>query len=54
MSQIADDMGCEAPSADDANAAFEEIDADKSGKICLDEFKALIRQVLEAMQAGAE
>lgn len=49
MVQIANDMGAEPPTKDDVIEVLEHLDSDKSGKISFDEFKVLIRDVLEAM-----
>ena len=49
MVQIANDMGADPPSKDDVMEVLEHLDEDKSGKIDFDEFKVLIRDVLEAM-----
>jgi Ca2+-binding EF-hand superfamily protein len=49
MVQIALDMGAEPPTKEDVFEVLEHLDADKSGKIDFDEFKVLIRDVLEAM-----
>jgi Ca2+-binding EF-hand superfamily protein len=49
MSQIASDMGADAPTKEDVNEVLQHLDADNSGKISFDEFKVLIRDVLEAM-----
>ena len=49
MVQIATDMGAEPPTKEDVMEVLEHLDEDKSGKISFDEFKVLIRDVLEAM-----
>ena len=49
MGQIASDMGADAPSKEDVTEVLQHLDADNSGKISFDEFKVLIRDVLEAM-----
>ncbi len=49
MTQIALDMGAEPPSKSDVIEVLEHLDSDKSGKISFDEFKVLIRDVLQAM-----
>ena len=49
MVQIASDMGAEPPSKEDLQEVLEHLDTDKSGKIDFNEFKILIRDVLEAM-----
>jgi Ca2+-binding EF-hand superfamily protein len=49
MAQIATDMGADPPSKEDVLEVLEHLDTDKSGKISFDEFKVLIRDVLEAM-----
>jgi Ca2+-binding EF-hand superfamily protein len=49
MVQIACDMGADPPSKEDVLEVMEHLDSDKSGKIDFEEFKVLIRDVLEAM-----
>jgi Ca2+-binding EF-hand superfamily protein len=49
MVQIACDMGADPPSREDVLEVMDHLDADKSGKIDFEEFKVLIRDVLEAM-----
>ena len=49
MVQIATDMGADPPTKEDVMEVLEHLDADKSGKISFEEFKVLIRDVLEAM-----
>ena len=49
MVQIASDMGADPPTKEDVLEVLEHLDEDKSGKIDFDEFKVLIRDVLEAM-----
>ena len=49
MVQIALDMGADPPTKEDVLEVLEHLDEDKSGKIDFDEFKVLIRDVLEAM-----
>lgn len=49
MVQIANDMGAEPPTKEDVLEVLEHLDEDRSGKIDFDEFKVLIRDVLEAM-----
>ena len=49
MIQIANDMGAEPPTKEDVIEVLEHLDTDKSGKISFDEFKVLIKDVLEAM-----
>jgi Ca2+-binding EF-hand superfamily protein len=54
MSQIANDMGAEAPSKEDVAEVLEHLDTDKSGKISFEEFKVLIKDVLECMLEDEE
>ncbi len=54
MSQIASDMGAEAPSKEDVAEVLEHLDTDKSGKISFEEFKVLIKDVLECMLEDEE
>ncbi len=49
MVQIASDMGADPPSKEDVLEVMDHLDSDKSGKIDFEEFKVLIRDVLEAM-----
>jgi Ca2+-binding EF-hand superfamily protein len=49
MVQIATDMGADAPTKEDVAEVLDHLDTDKSGKIDFNEFKILIRDVLEAM-----
>jgi Ca2+-binding EF-hand superfamily protein len=49
MVQIASDMGADPPSKEDVQEVLEHLDTDKSGKISFEEFKILIKDVLEAM-----
>lgn len=49
MVQIATDMGADPPTKEDVLEVLEHLDSDKSGKISFDEFKVLIKDVLEAM-----
>ena len=49
MSSVASDIGMDAPSDSDVKDVFLELDANGDGKISLEEFKVLIRQVLELM-----
>lgn len=49
MVQIATDMGADPPTKEDVQEVLEHLDTDKSGKISFEEFKVLIRDVLEAM-----
>ena len=51
MIQISSDMGADAPSKEDVMQVLDHLDEDKSGKVNFDEFKVLIRNVLEAMLA---
>jgi Ca2+-binding EF-hand superfamily protein len=49
MVQIATDMGADPPTKDDVQEVLKHLDTDNSGKIDFNEFKVLIRDVLEAM-----
>ena len=42
-------MGADPPTKEDVMEVLEHLDEDKSGKIDFNEFKVLIRDVLEAM-----
>jgi Ca2+-binding EF-hand superfamily protein len=52
MAQIAGDMSADPPTKEDVMEVLEHLDTDKSGKISFEEFKVLIRDVLEAMLEG--
>jgi Ca2+-binding EF-hand superfamily protein len=54
MVQIAIDMGADPPTKEDVYEVMEHLDEDKSGKIDFNEFKILIRDVLEAMLEDKE
>jgi len=49
MVQIASDMGADPPTKEDVMEVLEHLDEDNSGKIDFQEFKVLIKDVLEAM-----
>lgn len=51
MIQMATDMGADPPTKEDVMQILDHLDEDKSGKVNFDEFKVLIRNVLEAMLA---
>eukprot|EP00419_Tripos_fusus_P089988 CAMPEP_0172862502 /NCGR_PEP_ID=MMETSP1075-20121228/74430_1 /TAXON_ID=2916 /ORGANISM="Ceratium fusus, Strain PA161109" /LENGTH=97 /DNA_ID=CAMNT_0013710853 /DNA_START=30 /DNA_END=323 /DNA_ORIENTATION=- len=53
METVAKDMGADQPSDDDVDEVFKELDTDKTGKINVDQFTILIKQVLEGMKAQA-
>ena len=53
MSQVATDIGNEPPSKEDVEEILKHLDTDKSGKIDFNEFKILIRDLLEAMCENA-
>ena len=46
--QISEDRGANPPSPSDVAALLKDLDTDKSGAVSFDEFKVLIREVLEA------
>ncbi len=52
MVQIANDMGADPPTKEDVLEVMEHLDVDHSGKIDFNEFKVLIKDVLEAMLEG--
>jgi calmodulin len=49
MTGVAGDIGMPPPSTEDVAEVMRELDANSDGKISLDEFKVLIKQVLELM-----
>jgi Ca2+-binding EF-hand superfamily protein len=49
MSSVAGDIGMPEPSDNDVIEVMRELDANNDGKISEDEFKVLIKQVLELM-----
>ena len=51
MTSVAQDIGMDAPSDNDVRDVLRELDVNNDGKISLEEFKVLIRQVLEIMAA---
>jgi Ca2+-binding EF-hand superfamily protein len=49
LTEMAKDLGFDAPSADEVKAVLGELDSDNSGKLSFDEFKTFIRKVLESL-----
>ena len=49
MIQVSGEVGCHSPSDADVSQVMKELDADGNGKIDLQEFEVLIRQVLSLM-----
>jgi calmodulin len=49
MIQVSGEVGCPSPSDSDVSEVMKELDANGDGKISLDEFEVLIRQVLTLM-----
>ena len=54
MSQLAKETNTEAPSPDEVKEVLEALDEDRSGKISYEEFKVLIREVLQNMMEEEE
>lgn len=52
MIQVSGEVGCPSPSDADVSEVMKELDADGNGKIDLEEFKVLIRQVLTLMTSS--
>ena len=53
LAQISSDMGADPPTREDVKDVLKYLDTDKSGKIDFEEFKVLIKDVLEAMIPSA-
>jgi Ca2+-binding EF-hand superfamily protein len=49
MTQIATDLGADPPSKEDVLEVLGQLDTDNSGKISFDEFKVLMKEILQAM-----
>lgn len=49
MKNMATELGIPEPTEKDVKDAFKAMDTDKNGKVTLDEFKVLVRQILELM-----
>ena len=49
LAQISSDMGADPPTREDVKDVLKYLDTDKSGKIDFEEFKVLIKDVLEVM-----
>ena len=49
MTQVSKDLGTQPPSANDVNEVIKHLDTNKDGVISFDEFKVLIKDVLNAM-----
>ena len=49
LAQISSDMGADPPTREDVKDVLKYLDTDKSGKIDFEEFKVLIKDVLESM-----
>lgn len=52
MQNVANDIGTKAPTDEEVNDVLKELDTNQDGKISLDEFQVLIKQVLEIMDSG--
>ena len=49
MVSMAGELGIPAPTQKEVKDAFKAMDTDKNGKVSLDEFTVLVRQILELM-----
>ena len=49
MAQISNDMGAEPPTKEDVKEVLDSLDTDRNGTINFDEFKALIKDILNAL-----
>ncbi len=49
MNSMAGELGIPVPSPKEVKDAFKAMDTDKNGKVTLDEFTVLVRQILELM-----
>ena len=49
MAQISSDMGAEPPTKEDVKEVLDHLDKDRSGKIEINEFKELIKDILQAL-----
>jgi Ca2+-binding EF-hand superfamily protein len=49
MKQISEDIGIVLPSQAEVDEVFNALDADKSGKLDLNEFKIFVRKIFECM-----
>ena len=49
MKQVSKDLGTQPPSSDDVNEVIKHLDTNKDGLISFEEFKVLIKDVLNAM-----
>ena len=52
MNQVAQESDIEAPSEEEVEKALKELDADMSGTIDVNEFKELVRQLLQALTSS--
>mmetsp|Transcript_5580 Transcript_5580/g.8313 ORF Transcript_5580/g.8313 Transcript_5580/m.8313 type:complete len:92 (+) Transcript_5580:58-333(+) len=50
MNQVAQEAEIEAPSEEDVEKALKELDTDMSGTIDVNEFKELVKQLLQALK----
>ena len=49
MAQISNDMGAEPPTKEDVKEVLDSLDTDRNGTINFDEFKELIKDILNAL-----
>ena len=54
MENVAKDINVDAPKPEEVDEVLKELDENNDGRLSLDEFTVLIKQVLEMMSAAEE